>query len=50
MNEFREEPQSENHSLRVGPKGGSDPGLWAAEPPQTRFARSVATGIAPALG
>jgi hypothetical protein len=38
-------------SLKITACGGRErPGLWRAEPPQTRFARSLAAGIAPALG
>jgi hypothetical protein len=48
-NDFHKEPRSAKYSPRGHEKGGSDPGLWAVEPPQTRFARILATGVAPAL-
>ena len=47
--QFDKEPRSAKYSPRGHEKGGSDPGLWAVEPPQTRFARILATGVAPAL-
>jgi hypothetical protein len=43
------EPRPQSTARGGHEKGGSDPGLWAVEPPQTRFARILATGVAPAL-
>jgi hypothetical protein len=48
-NHFHKEPRSAKYSPRVMKGRESDLGLWAVEPPQTRFARILATGVAPAL-
>src|ERR1700730_5634101 len=47
--QFDKEPRPAKYSPRDQKKGGSDPSLWAVEPPQTRFARILATGSLPPL-
>lgn len=45
----RGEEMPEARAARKMFKGGSDPGLCAPAPPQTRFVPIVSSGVAPAL-